>query len=108
MVPNIDKLYTIGKNLLPRVWIRDRYLKIRICLTQINWQSLSFLHKKMFDELGTFFSNVGYHCDEEVEKNLLEPRNGGESGQMTAEERRPAAALPRPAIKANDDAPHFT
>ena len=46
-VSNIDILYIVGKNFSPRVWIRDRYLKIRLYLARINWQSLSFLRGKV-------------------------------------------------------------
>ena len=36
---NVAKLYTIGKDSSSRVWIWDRYLKIRFCLARIHLQS---------------------------------------------------------------------
>ena len=41
---NIGKLYIVEKYFSSWVWIRNRYLKIRLRLAQINLQSLSFLH----------------------------------------------------------------
>ena len=46
MTSNIGILYTVGKHFLPRVWIRDHYLKIRFRLARIYYQSLSFFVQK--------------------------------------------------------------
>ena len=43
---NIDILYTVGKYFSSRVWIWDLYRKIMLHLAQIDWQKLSFLHRK--------------------------------------------------------------
>ena len=45
------------------------------------------------NNLGTFIGNDGYHFEEEIEINLLEPRNGSESVKH-----HPTKALPRDAI----------
>ena len=52
--PNLDILYTIGKNVLPWVWIQYRCLKTRLHLARINWQSLLFLYEKMCRQFGHF------------------------------------------------------
>ena len=44
MTPNIGILNTIGNYFSPRVWIRDRYLKIMLRLAQINSQNFVILH----------------------------------------------------------------
>ena len=45
---NISILYTIGNHFLPwlRIRIRDRYLKMMLNLTHINYQSFTILHGK--------------------------------------------------------------
>ena len=54
MTSNIDILYTFGKNFSPRVRIRDRYFKMKLCLARINWQSLLFLNEKSCRRSGHF------------------------------------------------------
>ena len=46
MTSNIDILYTVGKNFLSQVWIRDCYLTIRPRLALINYQSFTIMHRK--------------------------------------------------------------
>ena len=92
MILNIGKLYTIGKHFSSQVWIRDRYLKIKICLAWIHLQSSCFFMEKCAENSGTFVGNGGYHLEEKVEMNLLEPGNGGESIRRTAFEHCPATA----------------
>ena len=46
MTSNIDILYTVGKYFSPQLRIWDRYIKIRLYLTRINWQCFAILHKK--------------------------------------------------------------
>ena len=73
MASNIGKLYIVRKNFLSRVWIRDRHLKIRLCLAQINLQSFNFCTEIRADDPSTFFVNERYHFEEEVKRNLLAP-----------------------------------
>ena len=54
---NIETLYTIGKHFSPRVGIRDSYLKIRLFLARINWQSFLFMHEKVRRRSGHFHCN---------------------------------------------------
>ena len=54
MNPNIDILYIVGNYFLQRVWIRDRYLKRRFCLAQINCQSLANLYWNVCRQSGHF------------------------------------------------------
>ena len=69
MTPNIGILYTIGKKISPQIYIRDRYLKIRLCLAQINCQNFVILHEKRANNLDNFVTNKGYHYDKEIERN---------------------------------------
>ena len=79
--PIIGILYTVGNHFSPRVWIWDSYLKIRLRLARINYQSFFILHGKACRRSGTFFVNGGYHYNEEIERNLLEPRITVKSGR---------------------------
>ena len=53
------------------------------------------------DNPGTFFGNKGYHFEEEIELNLVGPKNDGESGRMTTFERRPVVAPARTSTAIN-------
>ena len=44
--PNIDILYIVGKYFLLRLRMWDGYLKVRLRLARINWQSFTILHRK--------------------------------------------------------------
>ena len=89
---NIAILYTVGKNFSSRVWIRDRYLKIRLRLAQIHSQSLSFLHRNTCWRSGTSVGNRGYHFDKEVKRNLLAPNLAVKIGWRTTVHRHSAVA----------------
>ena len=80
-ISNIDRLYIFGKYFSIRVWIQDCYLKIRLRLVQIHWQSFLFLHENMCQWSDTFFGNGGYHLDKEVKVSVLIPWIGNGSDQ---------------------------
>ena len=54
MTPNIDILSTVGKYFSPQIRIWDRYLKMKLYLARIHWQSLSFLHANACQGSGHF------------------------------------------------------
>ena len=85
MTSNIDKLYTVGKHFLSRVWIWNRHLKIRLRLAWIYLQNFSFLHKNTCRQSGHFLQEQRIPFDKEVQINLLGPKNGSENGQRAAE-----------------------
>ena len=60
MTPNISKLYIVENIFSPRVWIRDLYLKIRLCLARINYQSFAILHGKERRQSRNF------HCERRI------------------------------------------
>ena len=72
--PNIGILYTIGNHFSSRLWIRDLYLKIRLCLAQIQWQSFAISHGKACRQSGHFRRDRGYHLEEQVEMSTLASR----------------------------------
>ena len=82
---NISILYTVGKYFLSRVWIWDRYLKIRLCLTWINWQSLSFLHEKACLRSGHFRRERRVPLWRGRQNNWLTPSLAVKSRQWMAE-----------------------
>ena len=47
---NIGILYTVENYFSPWVWIQDRYLKIRLHLARIYWQSFSISHEKVYQQ----------------------------------------------------------
>ena len=72
---NIGILYTVGNNFSPRVWIWDRYLKIRLRLAKIIWQSLSLLHRNVCRRSGHFRREWRIPLWRRGQEELVETKN---------------------------------
>ena len=55
---NVDILYIVGDHFLPQLTLRDCYLKIRLCLTRINYQSFANLYEITCHQSEHFLSLV--------------------------------------------------